>query len=407
MKSLELIAVSNDAYQHLAVVGQTPPPNADALCSTISTIRPAYRQAGKAVCKELVDLAAEDSDLSDLPGVAFYEATYGALATTAPDETVGEVTRRALLLLTESAVGSAAIPPEDDHAARRRELIAEDYLLCQEVVGRNPDAERAFYDKYHRLVWSLAHKATRLLDGSNVLAVDDLFQVGMMHIVKEAGKYSPVYNIRFSSYILTSLHHRIHRELRTAHTVTLPVHVQDMITRLDQLNRSRVQDHRPILSEAEIARAFDLPPGPATRGGALTVGNLMLALLLTEYMGSTDTDHNPHQDKSPGNGYTLDARNPLVKVDGGGAPEPPVESLVMRVFRTEQIAAVLQTLSEREAGAIRLRFGLDGDKPKTNKQVAAIYGLTEPKAKALLARAISKLRAGERADALRPYYEES
>lgn len=442
MNSFEAVAAGNQAYR---IIQSGPPPEAaGTLAHIITNVAPVYRRVASEVCRELVALTDDDPDYS---GPDYYRATYDVLADVEPEATLAEISRRALrrlytqptgaelvadriasappddpevaaALTTEANTGEAtpaggafetdtqktndpAIPPESIPKISKKQLIQADYELCQRVTNGDPQAQEQFIAQYYRLLRKYANAvAERLKTGS--MSAEDLFQEVVIYALEQAEKYRPDTGARFSTYVSSFIFPYLSKVVYKQYGVKIPEHLQGTLSKIEKLNTHRLGQQRGAMTNASIEREFGIPVGPPAAGGQLTTGNIQLAMQLTRYMGSLENGFSPREPGSPTEPYILDERNALSSVFDT-EPVNADEAIIQKELEVK-LAEILGTLSEREAGIVRLRFGFNGDTPKTFDEIGAVYGVTRERVRVILDKTLEKIRKPARASQLRPYF---
>jgi len=334
----------------------------------------AYRQVGNAVCALLTEAAADEP----YPDMAFYLAAYDALYETAPNESVDDIAVRALDTLVQNpSRGNMRLSPEA--RAEHARLTQADYDLCQGMLNGNETAQTAFVEQYQNLVWKHANRAAQTLR-SGVAGADDLFQEGMIYLRGRAKTYNPRRGTRFSTYATQYLTQTLYRRgALLEDPVRVPKHIRSIIENLRAANRDRYAAGLPALRMEEIAERFGLEPDAAAdlrtgKNHPLTVGNIWLATLLTEHLGSVDRGFNEQMGGSPDNDYILDEKSRLESITGAKRPAPDVAAL--RRVITDSMPELLKLLPERWASFLTEFHGLGGKAPVPIETMAARRNLS-------------------------------
>ena len=458
MKSLDTIVVGNEAYRALQHDPELSPAAANTLAHVIHNAEPVYSKIGAQVCRELIEITGDDPDYT---GGEYYVATYDALADTTNDEAVSDISRRALRrLLTQPSLAemeamyttpaAAEIAPIDELAMdstgsesalsappepilregeierettpelepesetvledtpeplTHQQRILADHELCQRVAAGDKEAATELLMQHQGIIRKYVNSAARLLRGG-VMDYDDLYQETCIYILGKTAKYSlEKHNVRFTSYAGSFLDKRLRRIVDDQFAVYIPPDVQITINNIRRADEGRVGYRQGIMDEAQIAKEFDIREGAPTETGTRTTGTYRQAILLTRFMLSLDDGFGNHDNNSPGREYALDARMELKPVTSGEIPQP--EDALEAAEIVKEIHAMLHTLSEREAGVIRLRFGLTDGEPRTLDEIGQVYGVTRDRIRQIESKAMSKLRHPIRSGKLRDYVIET
>jgi RNA polymerase sigma factor (sigma-70 family) len=258
----------------------------------------------------------------------------------------------------------------DFSAARKRELRA---LVI--------DGERA---KDHllranlRLVVSLAKRYT-----GHGMPFLDLIQEGNLGLIRAVEKFDYAKGFKFSTYATWWIRQAISRAMADqSRTIRLPVHLVEQVNKLQRMRRELNQTLGRDVTDAELAHELDL-----------TEERIRELVDLSRDLVSLDQTVGTDDDAALGD-FIADER-------ATGAAEENIEAGLMRA----QLGAVLDTLGEREAAVVRMRYGLDGQQPKTLDEIGRAFKLSRERIRQIERETMAKLRHPSRAQILRDYLE--
>ncbi len=255
----------------------------------------------------------------------------------------------------------------DPKLRRDLEWIAED--------GRR--AKNHLLEANLRLVVSLAKRYT----GRGMLFLD-LIQEGNLGLIRAVEKFDYTKGYKFSTYATWWIRQAITRAMADqARTIRIPVHMVEVINKLARVQRQMLQDLGREPTPEELAKELDMTPEKVVE--------------VQKYGREPISLHTPlGEDGDSEFGDLIEDSEAIVPSDA-----------VSFTLLQEQLDGVLDTLSDREAGVVKMRFGLTDGQPKTLDEIGKVYGVTRERIRQIESKTMSKLRHPSRSQVLRDYLD--
>ncbi|MEV4378163.1 RNA polymerase sigma factor [Streptosporangium amethystogenes subsp. fukuiense] len=368
---------------------------------------------------ELEDVELEDFDLEAVAEVEVeVEVEAEAEAEEEPKAEAIEVNEDEVLILSDddddapvpqvAAAGATADPVKDYlkqigkvpllNAEQEVELAKriEAGLFAEEQLGT--DGERLPVDVRAELEW-IAEDGRRaknhLLEANLRLVVSlakrytgrgmlflDLIQEGNLGLIRAVEKFDYTKGYKFSTYATWWIRQAITRAMADqARTIRIPVHMVEVINKLARVQRQMLQDLGREPTPEELARELDMTPEKVVE--------------VQKYGREPISLHTPLGEEGDSEfGDLIEDSEAIVPADA-----------VSFTLLQEQLHSVLDTLSEREAGVVSMRFGLTDGQPKTLDEIGKVYGVTRERIRQIESKTMSKLRHPSRSQVLRDYLD--
>ena len=319
-----------------------------------------------------------DADDDDAP--AQQVVTAGATADPVKDylKQIGKVA----LLNAEQEVElakriEAGLFAEEKLAKERDDLAGKARRELEWIAQDGRRAKNHLLEANLRLVVSLAKRYT----GRGMLFLD-LIQEGNLGLIRAVEKFDYTKGYKFSTYATWWIRQAITRAMADqARTIRIPVHMVEVINKLARVQRQMLQDLGREPTPEELAKELDMTPEKVVEVQKYGREPISLATPLGEDGDSEFGD--------------------LIEDSEAVVPADAVSFTLLQ----EQLHQVLDTLSEREAGVVSMRFGLTDGQPKTLDEIGKVYGVTRERIRQIESKTMSKLRHPSRSQVLRDYLD--
>jgi RNA polymerase primary sigma factor len=319
---------------------------------------------------EALRQARKDAELTaSADSVRAYLKQIGKVALLNAEEEVELAKRIEAGLYATQLMSELAEKGEKLPAAQRRDMM----WICRD----GDRAKNHLLEANLRLVVSLAKRYT-----GRGMAFLDLIQEGNLGLIRAVEKFDYTKGYKFSTYATWWIRQAITRAMADqARTIRIPVHMVEVINKLGRIQRELLQDLGREPTPEELAKEMDITPEKV--------------LEIQQYARepiSLDQTIGDEGDSQLGD--FIEDSEAVVAVDA-----------VSFTLLQDQLQSVLATLSEREAGVVRLRFGLTDGQPRTLDEIGQVYGVTRERIRQIESKTMSKLRHPSRSQVLRDYLD--
>ena len=345
-----------------AVVGPVGPP------------APEGKAAGEGDAEEIFVFGDDDDDLP-----AAQVAVAGATADPVKDylKQIGKVPLLNAEQEVELAKRIEAGLFAEEKLAEAHRMNSDQRIDMEWIAEDGRRAKNHLLEANLRLVVSLAKRYT----GRGMLFLD-LIQEGNLGLIRAVEKFDYTKGYKFSTYATWWIRQAITRAMADqARTIRIPVHMVEVINKLARVQRQMLQDLGREPTPEELAVELDMTPEKVVE--------------VQKYGREPISLHTPLGEDGDSEFGDLIEDSEAIQ---------PGEAVSFTLLQ-EQLHSVLDTLSEREAGVVSMRFGLTDGQPKTLDEIGKVYGVTRERIRQIESKTMSKLRHPSRSQVLRDYLD--
>ena len=274
-------------------------------------------------------------------------------------------------------------------------LRVEAGLFAEEIIKHEKKIDKKYKRELEQLVLDGKRAKNHLLEANLRLVVSlakrytgrgmlflDLIQEGNLGLIRAVEKFDYTKGYKFSTYATWRIRQAITRAMADqARTIRIPVHMVEVINKLARVQRQMLRDLGREPTPEELAKELDMTPEKVVE--------------VQKYGREPISLHTPLGEEGDSEfGDLIEDSEAIVPADA-----------VSFTLLQEQLHSVLGTLSEREAGVVKMRFGLTDGQPKTLDEIGKVYSVTRERIRQIESKTMSKLRHPSRSQVLRDYLD--
>lgn len=353
---------------------------------TIDALMEKGKQNGKLTAQEIDDVLGElnfDADKLNSIMTSCEELNIEIVDDTAEDETIQE-NETELVDDLESSLSTEGISIDDPVKIYLKEIgrvplltPEEETELAKRMTEGDKEAKKRLTEANLRLVVSIAKKYVGR--GMQFL---DLIQEGNLGLLKAVDKFDYTKGFKFSTYATWWIRQAITRAIADqARTIRIPVHMVETITKVRKTSSQLLHETGHDPTAEEIAERLDMTPEKVRE-----------IMRIAQDPVSLETPIGEEEDSHLGD---------FIPDDDAPAPADAASNMLLK----EQLNEVLDTLTEREAKVLRLRFGLDDGHPRTLEEVGKEFNVTRERIRQIEAKALRKLRHPSRSKKVKDFLD--
>lgn len=353
---------------------------------TIDALMEKGKQNGKLTAQEIDDVLGElnfDADKLNSIMTSCEELNIEIVDDTAEDETIQE-NETELVDDLETSLSTEGISIDDPVKIYLKEIgrvplltPEEETELAKRMTEGDKEAKKRLTEANLRLVVSIAKKYVGR--GMQFL---DLIQEGNLGLLKAVDKFDYTKGFKFSTYATWWIRQAITRAIADqARTIRIPVHMVETITKVRKTSSQLLHETGHDPTAEEIAERLDMTPEKVRE-----------IMRIAQDPVSLETPIGEEEDSHLGD---------FIPDDDAPAPADAASNMLLK----EQLNEVLDTLTEREAKVLRLRFGLDDGHPRTLEEVGKEFNVTRERIRQIEAKALRKLRHPSRSKKVKDFLD--